>query len=53
MYEEVTYESILERMLEKVPDNMDKREDSMCCCPAGTGSKRQYRASDDPKRQQG
>ena len=29
MYEEVTYESILERMLEKVPDNMDKREGSI------------------------
>ena len=29
MYEEVTYEEILERMLERVPDDMDKREGSL------------------------
>lgn len=29
MYEDVTYEEILDRMLEKIPDNMDKREGSI------------------------
>ena len=29
MYENVTYESILQRMLDKVPNNMDKREGSI------------------------
>lgn len=29
MYEDVTYEDILDRMLESVPDNMDKREGSI------------------------
>lgn len=29
MYENVTYESILQRMLDRIPDNMDKREGSI------------------------
>ena len=29
MYEEITYEEILDRMLERVPDSMDKREGSV------------------------
>lgn len=29
MYEEVTYEDIMDRMLERVPDSMDKREGSV------------------------
>lgn len=29
MYEDITYESILKRMLSKIPDNMDKREGSI------------------------
>lgn len=29
MYEEITYESILDRMLSKIPSNMDKREGSI------------------------
>lgn len=29
MYEHVTYESILQRMLDRIPDNMDKREGSV------------------------
>lgn len=29
MYETITYEEILKRMLEKIPDNMDKREGSI------------------------
>ena len=26
MYENITYESILQRMLDRIPDDMDKRE---------------------------
>ena len=29
MYEHVTYESLLERMLARVPDKLDKREGSV------------------------
>lgn len=29
MYENVTYEDILQRMLDRVPDSMDKREGSI------------------------
>ena len=29
MYENVTYESILQRMLDRIPDDMDKREGSI------------------------
>ena len=29
MYEEVTYEDIMDRMLERVPDEFDKREGSV------------------------